>query len=486
MIALRLQSSDSTTAAALAAAVSRQGWCEALSAALGSGYRVVWRDAGDVARVTLTMSGTLPISEQRVHISAQPAAVSCSSGTPTKTLLESADGTRWALLERMVPLVDGSGSPLAPVTGAGFRWVDPLVVQPPAGLSALPAWLQGAPVMAWHEISGTTLLPTLDDDPYLGVNAGNTLARSDAWCGAALKHSGSEMFISLGGHADGSGNAVYSIRLQDDAPHWVMRRGNSVPVTTEVSHYSDGRPSSRHTYWQIQYHQQRELLMFFGACAVYGSGNGNFNDVDAFDPSVNDWLPASTFPPTPTKYVEMPVAMDAAGNCYFQTGGGSNPLFKWDTSAGSYGTWSSLLSSTPVFSSDYPMAWDSTRNRLVRFDTTAPTIYDLSTGGTRSVGTYSGETSLITRRSAAIYCPDRDSFLHIRYGRMQAGEAVIAEIDPESFAVSALSLAGTGPTLGSNGGGGEDFYGRFCYVPELRSVVLMPRITKNLYAIRVG
>lgn len=352
--------------------------------------------------------------------------------------------------------------------------------------STIPAWLASADLLTWTTVPNSILLPTLDDDPYLGPNSGNTLSQSDAWCGAALKHSGSELFISLGGHADGAGNGIYSISLGSESPSWVMRRGNSTPVAVNVSHYADGRPSSRHTYAHIHYNQSRDLLMLFSACAVYGSGTANFNNVDAFDPHLNDWLPASTFGNTPSRGVETPMCMDADDNLYFQTGGGANPLFRWENGAGAYGEWSSLLPSTPVFNTDYPMAWDSARNRLVHFNETAPTIYDLNTGGTRRVRAYSGETSLITRRCAAIYCPDRDSFFHIRYGRRQTGVAVIAEIDPETFAVSALTLAGTGPTLGSNGGAGEDFYGRFCYVPELRSVVLMPRITKTMYAIRVG
>ena len=311
MIALRLQSSDSTTASALSAAVSRQGWCEALSTALGSGYRVVWRDAGDVARVTLTMSGSLPISEQQVTISAQPSAVSCSAGTPTHVQLESADGSRWARLDRLVALVDSTGAPLAPVSGAGFRWVDPLVVQPPVQLSALPAWLQDASLLTWHEIPNTAL-NTAENRAAFGLNS--TEARYVcAYSGAAWN--GATMYVQGGGHENYTRGGTYGIDLSQDAPAWFeVGPARAVGTTDQITfhgteyqgYYSpyDGNPDDRqnrfpvesHTYWNIWYDAATNRIYRVntgGAGAVnyelYGGIPGGSSNVNALDISTGRW-----------------------------------------------------------------------------------------------------------------------------------------------------------------------------------------------------
>lgn len=359
-------------------------------------------------------------------------------------------------------------------------------VDPPPPLGDIPSWLAAVPMLTWHTIPGTALRPTLATDPYLGPNIGNTLDRVDAWCGAALKHSGSELFWMGGGHADGASNAVYSIKLNTESPGWVMRRGPSTPVAVDVSHYADGRPSARHTYWSIQFNQSRNLLMLPSANAVYGSGGANFNSFDAFDPVTNDWLPAGTFPDATLRGTERPMCMDADDNIYHQTGAGANPLVWWDNDDGPHGTWKSYGTRGDVFATDHPMVWDSKRNRLVHFQTGSAWVMDLNNNAAFSTHPYTGPNAgLIVRRATAFYCPVRDSYLHTRYGRRADGlPIIVTEINPETWEATELEVAGTAPTLSSGGDG--DLYGRFTYAPELQSLVLMRQERDDIVIVRLG
>jgi len=476
---------DATTASALSAAVSRQGWCEALSAALGSGYRVVWRDAGDVARVTLTMSGTLPISEQRVHISEQPSAVSCSSGTPTKTLLESADGTRWALLEPMVPLVDSQGAALAPVAGAGFRWVDPLVVQPPVQLSALPAWLQDAPLMTWVPVSSSLITSvTTYNSPGIAAYSGATLR-------------GSQILLAGGGHNDYYGNEVLGLDLLQDDPQWTVVGAGSPTELWEpaVYYYADGKPSPTHTYWTLHWIEQHGRMFRTGGTTAYFDDYVTSPYNDAFDPVTGEW----------------DAGAGASWPNVLSGNSGKGSVFTGDhiwefagtTFAGPTGRllrcdvatmeWTDCGSVTGGHAGDTPVLYDPVRNRLVRPRGDAsidpsPSYFALD-GYVSGIPpatnfTFSGPQPASWGGTSMTYCADLDRYLAVKW---LDTSSIVYSINPDTFACEVLAVGGTPPEWPGVLNDWCRVYGaRWTYVPELRGVLMIHSPQKPAHFFRTA
>lgn len=477
---MRLQSSDSTTSAALTAAVSRLGWCEALRAALGDGYRVVWRDAGDVARVTLTMSGSLPISEQQVTISAQPSAVSCSAGTPTHVQLESADGSRWARLDRLVALVDSTGAPLAPVSGAGFAWVDALVVRPPRALSALPAWLQDAPLLTWVSLPDTRM-----DALPLQTSIGSKVGIC-AYSGGYLR--GARLGVQGGGHTDYGGNEVLECDLTADAPAWEIV-GAGTPAAQQagsVLYYSDGKPSSRHTYGKVHWSETQQRVFLFGGYTMYTTGPVNSPHCDGWSPSTGEWDAGSgaVWPDlvTPPAEVASPsdqqIVKDGADN-FWMVHTGTGDLYRADAATM---VWTMQTTSPPGGAiGNMPVCYDSARNRIVRtrqqYNTTPVSwlLDGYTTGAPSSMThTYSGDPATISALTAItagsmVYCADLDAYLVLKFAD---STLTIYRIDAESWEVSVLAVSGTPAAPASGWSARQNYYGRFQYVPELGVVAI--------------
>lgn len=337
-----------------------------------------------------------------------------------------------------------------------------------------PQYVRDAPLMTWSTIPGTKLSSVQYADPN-GWSKSLMLAEA----GSALKHAGSELFIMNGGHYDGSSNAVYSVKLGQEAPAWVARRPPTPAeyIVENQPYYlpeADGqaRPTSRHTYWNMMFHQQRNLVMFFGCAASYGTGSGSFSTVDAFDPATNDYLPPGSFANVPSgQYTGRPIAMDAAGNVYEQPHDGMATVRRWDSVTGQ---WATLPGAHAVHQSNVRLLVDEIRNRLVRFDDIRPTLMPLPDAAESFGPDYSGEASKIGRWNAVVHIPAIGSAVDDRYLALPTKTGLPAEIyaiDPDSFAVTALVVSGTKPVIANTGLG--RIYGRFQYAPELGILILL-------------
>lgn len=139
---------------------------------------------------------------------------------------------------------------------------------------AEPAWMKGKALNEWFQIPNT---------------AGNGGSAVCAFSGMALKETTSEILIAAaGGHGDSSDNRVVSLRLDQDAPAWVLRGAPSTTVQPDVAYYSDAKPSSRHTYYTTHYIPSQDRVMLIGAQFVYGRAV-QFPTVDGFSLSTNTW-----------------------------------------------------------------------------------------------------------------------------------------------------------------------------------------------------
>ncbi len=340
----------------------------------------------------------------------------------------------------------------------------------------LPSWASTLPLHQWHEIPGTELQRSDAWTSYKGSKGGSK-AGILAFSGGAIKTSGSELFIAGGGHTDYSGNEVFSIVLGAEHPKWVRRIDPSVapPLPDKnIPYYEDGRPASRHTYWTLQFIDQRNLLVFFGAPALWARNGRSEDVVDAFDPEKNDYLPAGTLLGYPgIGNYATGIAKDAEGNVYVhitRTG----ELVRWNQQSN---TWTSL-GKKGQYQYETPYAIDTRRNRMVRMANgkTSAAYFDLTRNGTRvDIVVKGAAAQQVGNVGQLVYDPGADVFWF-----WKRGDSELYRIDPETWEATLQPVSGTAPNntrLTSK----HNTYGRFSYAPELGGLIFMRDHTSNIY-----
>ncbi|MFK7967134.1 MAG: hypothetical protein AB8C46_24510 [Burkholderiaceae bacterium] len=174
-------------------------------------------------------------------------------------------------------------------------YVPPVVSVPSTFSGPIPSWRQGMNVWEWRSISGSSLSSVAPDV----MPQGRLASRIGAWNGLAADTSTNKLFIAgAGGHFDYAGNEAYSINLSDDSPRWQILNQPTpdAQVVWEASYYADGRPSSTHTYYALQYVTRLNRIFRVGSGSNWGSGNHKDWNMNAFNVTVNDWDPAGTWP----------------------------------------------------------------------------------------------------------------------------------------------------------------------------------------------
>ena len=346
-------------------------------------------------------------------------------------------------------------------------------VSVPPSSSGVPAWMSSLATFTWLEITGTTL-----NSAQSGFTSPGGLPRGVVnYSGAAVKKSGSEIFLFGGGHADYAGNEVYTLRLANDAPAWVRRRDPTATVASDVDHYADGRPSSRHSSTFMAYDDTRDLFFAYGGASTWGTGSGTSEKVDAFDPNTNDWVTAGTYAAAPSGYMggNAPYAAckDSSGNFWAQRND-SGHLYKWTRGTAAW-------SDTGTFSTyNYtaPLVHDPVNNRLLRIDGAGSCYFDISGSPSETAVTFGGASSAqATKGTSPVWCPELGVYLFKRWDSQ-----TIYQIHPTTFAVTTLSVSGTAPPSDNLSG----TYGRFNYCPDLKLVFYVPNWDTNVWVFRTG
>lgn len=520
-------SSDTTTEAALAATTTRDAWCRALATAVGSGYKIVWRNGG-TAVLTLTMSGTLPVRAQTCRVFAQPSSIAVSAGTPTVTRIESSDGTRWAQLDRMLPLVDGNGAAISVPAGAGFVWRGALVVEPPVALTRTPAWLIGKPALELIEISGDGWDTSIyNARTALGMTATEAV-NVTAFSGFAPDDT--ELHLTGGGHTDWAGNGVYLIDVYADQPGWSVCGASRLSADRDASTFNatsldgwyspidsptgyENHPVELHSYWLTFINRERNRFLRVSSGGVNDTLDGRSWAVAGLDRGTGQWDPPETYPPIPfTSNGSMdaaPAVMDDQGRLWLiAADGGTSKLAMCNTNADPF-VWTSASNPTGAALTDCQLIFDPARRWLFRASTTNDATrgqtFDIGPSYTSGLPTatwraYDGASTVdltqIRTNVSWVYCPDIPSangtggcYIGIKW---KDRTMPMFKIDPDTWIVTAWSvgtslIGGSMPALPAGTlGGKQQYYRRWAYVPSLKGIVFMPRADGNLYFIRTA
>jgi hypothetical protein len=377
--------------------------------------------------------------------------------------------------------------------------------------------LLGASALAqsWSALSGTTFSTSLcpadgfggsvleNGNPYPyrtgGVTGANTgcAGTVKAWTGGVARTLGGseELFLlNGGGHGDYGGNESYRLTLYGTPAF--TRRGDPTTLissyyTNSTRSYSDGKPSSRHTYDQTTYVPWLDKFFLFNGSA-YGGNGTSYRDGWFYDPTVD--------PSTTTPWTEVTPA--TGGSCVNpQTGGYSgspygsviaNPadqmiyiwygagwMFKLDPATSCY---TSLGQVWPTGSPSYGVSdgWkailDTSRNRIV------------TVGGSRVqtvslTGTVVDVTASVGAACAAwmnSYGPGAfyDATADLYVGMVQTVGNTIYKLNPTTWACTTQTTTG-GPT----GNPITGMWGRFNFFPALGKIAVLADFNQTWYTL---
>jgi hypothetical protein len=312
----------------------------------------------------------------------------------------------------------------------------------------------------------------------LPPGATGVAAVTDAWCGAALRKSGSYLILHGGGHSDYAGNEIYALGLEADAPAW-QRVWGPTPnsqITENSLVYADGNPAAIHTYGRLQFDDARDTLMRFGSgeYPVGGVGPGVYGWLWG----AANWYPASTFQSHPnsgqTFYEEMGYTQDAAGNVY---GVNSWVRYVWHHATEQF--------TTPPLVTTVNLGWNS-----MAFDTVRNCCWSTTTAGALGRWDVSSNAQSILTLTGAAAPSIADEYMGIAYDPVvdrlfiyrQTG--VLYSVNPATLAVGPVVTSGPLPPDTSAAGTAQGVNNKFQYVPNLGGCVVLPRWSANAYFIK--
>jgi len=344
----------------------------------------------------------------------------------------------------------------------------------------IPSWRQGLAKWQWVELPGTAMTSRTVADPFTGAMTAPT-ARIDAWNGLAADRDTNRLYLACaGGHADWAGNEVYELDLGAELPRWRILRDPTpgASIVMNQPYYLDGRPSSTHLYYALHFVRSRGRIFKLSAGSVWGDGNSNNNNVDAFALAAGDWDPSGTWAPAAMtgNAIDRPYAQQLDTDDVYTFVAGS--FRRWVAASA---TWETLAARPSYANDDLVNASgsvvDASRQRVVFLRN----LYRVSQKQGLAI-TFSGGLSDVTFTGPAAdratdaapgvsYLPGDDVYL-----LKTSPGAELARIDPGTFAITDQPTTGGPPPDAVNG-----IYTRWQYLPRLHGVAYLPSGASNVW-----
>lgn len=352
------------------------------------------------------------------------------------------------------------------------------IIPTPTGL---PAWRQGMAVGQWKPIPGSALSASpMAVSTYPSLGATGPASKVVAWCGLAIDTRDSSVYSAAGGgHGDYAGNEVNRIRLADDAPAWTESRASTAvgQVRASVSHYADGRPTSRHSYYGVVCNEKRSRVMLM-AGSRWGDGY-QMDAMDGFDLALNDWDAAATFPHVPSAvpqyYGAAIVEHKSTGDIYALA---NYSVFKWSNSTNA---WTTVVEGGSIYGFEAASALDTRRNRVLVLGGLGDDqgLFTLGTGVVQPVSlSGAGTGAFHATGNGMVYDAALDAYLV----RTPGAGAAVFRIDAQTFSVSLFAATDGGAIPAAQNG----VYRRFLFAPGLGGVVYCPAYDANLWFLRTA
>ena len=329
----------------------------------------------------------------------------------------------------------------------------------------MPSWLAGQPLNTWISIPGTS-------------GAGGSAI--NAFSMFVVKQSTAELVSAAsGGHTDSYDNGVYSIRLTDNAPTWVTRKASSGLNEQSVLYYSDGLPTSRHTYQYNHYIASIDAVLMAGCRFGYGGAAPEGPGMDIFSLTTNQWLPRYTYPDIPG-IKSFGVVKDGQGRVWTSTGQRFDPA----TSA-----WTTSGATLPR----YPSAYDPLRDQIFSLQcgngedgvqTVVSQKVACSTAAQATI-TFNASAALTQFTAAGAYYLGMDYDVpNDRFLATHQGEGgVVYVITPNAGTIWDMSILSVSGAVSAGAGGTNK---KFQYISSLKGFALITQASSNIYFLRTA
>ncbi len=364
-----------------------------------------------------------------------------------------------------------------------------------APVVGLPSWLSGRGVLQWGDVPNTSL-QTFDATVPLpsGGYYGPRESKLTAWCGGALKRTGSVYMLgAAGGHNDYAGNEVQTLNLNANAPAWAQPRGASAwaDILNTAPAYLDGRRSATHTYYSTQFDNVSNKFVVMPAPGMGAPGRWPeppsgfaYNDQympTTFNVATGDWdafLSNTTWPQANGDFTAAGCCSNPlTGEIYYARLASSGRMWKYIPSTK---VWTQL---GQAYHNNYAgLALDHTRGRMLSCGdfggTLPPRIY--STAGVQVSVTFGGLGGSVLQSGGypgIVYDEVRDSF----WVFFNTNPVTIYEVTAGGLVVSQPSMTGTMPASRVNG-----IHTSVQYVPELKGVMFHNSYSGNVKFMRTA
>lgn len=359
----------------------------------------------------------------------------------------------------------------------------------------------------WYQISNSAV----DSVKFTGFTGGFGNSTTTRWMsesGGCYDSTRSKAYFHGGGHSDYAGNEVYAFNIATltwsrlSTPS--LFYASFITATQDTGYYptsaSDstpdtGQPRSEHSYWSLQYLPTIDRFVRFTDIWSWDSAHGSMK-VSAFNISAGTWSPLADAPIGGAGWCK--AIYDPATQHVFFWGynsGGTNGNFAEYNVAGN--SWSMRSTSSDVgIPQRSAHCLDSSRHRWVFLGSDNGTgTGELNTVDLGQVGNFtvtqrtpSGNTAIVDmERGGLVYNSVDDEYLAFSPDTSLSLGTEVYSINPSTFAITKITLAGTQPGFPTTfgGGGTNGVYGRFMYIPDENAVIYVNNvITDNVFAFR--
>jgi len=383
-------------------------------------------------------------------------------------------------------LASGQSRPCSPptVNVSGGQTVttsrDPAT--PPAYIADIPPYTLRALSGAYAPSNGLTTIQSVTPDEWLRGDPGTSDVSGVilAWCGGGKSRS-PKLVISGGGHNNSANNGLYQFDLNgSNAPNGWQKTVIS-PVSAIINQsctYSDGKPTSIHTYDGLVYADHNSTFYRFGG-AWYSTSGGFCACTAKYDGS--SWTSLKAFPGGSGGLLTFYDA-NARKIFVFREESNTGYFFRCDDDS-----WSSAKSFSNQVSGFYSIAaWASSRGQgmvigggdCIRWtiDFSAETV-------SNSRLSPSGATSIVSSQAPGVVYDDWLDVYWIFGGvGVNTGLTNIWYMNPNTAALTSVPVSGGPiPVLSEYYG----MYSRFAFMSDWRAIATLASHTSPVYILRL-
>ena len=336
---------------------------------------------------------------------------------------------------------------------------------------------------SWHDWSGgidpksTAYMPTCNGLGNMHVMNG--------WSGGTFDTTGNRLLINGGGHGGYGGNEIYGFDFDTFSwsevapPSTYETIMNSVTCADEVDYYTDGRPSSRHSYNSLVYWPAGNAMCALGHAAPFANGQQRYPHRDCYDFDDNQW---TTITPLPHAN-KSATALDSEGDIWILGRESERKLYEYDALNG---TWevrypNQIGEGWPVYAIT---AVDTANDILVSVGIGHYFAFDISSydanGYVKLISsTSTGDQTIVNSEHPTLaYDTVSDKLL----GWSGHGSTVYA-LDTTTHQWTAVNAA-PGNVVEPTDEAQWGTYGRWQYVPDLNVFCVVNRTSENVYVYR--